>query len=79
MPIITYSACTALQIFCSLMWRAMPATYLHIACSLTAYLKYLQLAYSGAGNLQVFTAITYQCPIDTIGKTYRLHAAHYIY
>ena len=45
-----------LQIFCLLMWRALPATYLHIACSLTAYLKYLQLAYGGAGNLQVFTA-----------------------
>ena len=61
------------------MWWVVPATYLHIACSLTAYVKYLQPAYSGAGNLQAFKQLTCKCPIDTIDKTYRLHIAHHTY
>lgn len=31
------------------------ATYLHIACSLTEYAKYMQHAYSGTVNLRDFT------------------------
>ena len=41
---------------CLLISRVILAISLHIACSLTAYAKYLQLAYSGTGNLQVFIA-----------------------
>ena len=38
-----------------LIQRVIPAISTYIACSLTAYAKYLQLAYSGAGNLRDFT------------------------
>ena len=40
---------------CLLILQVIPAISLYIACSLTAYAKYLQLAYSGAGNLWDFT------------------------
>ena len=64
-------------VHCLLILQVIPAISLYIACSLTACAKYLQLAYSGAGNL--LDQLTCKCPVDSMGKTYTLHVAYYAY